>query len=384
MSLRKTWAVLVKESRHIGRDPASLILLLLAPALLLIIMSYGMVADIRQVPITVMDNSRTHLSRRFLDSLANSKDIVVTRLATDYAEAERYFDRNQTKALVVIPANFASQIAGGKPAKVQVIVDGTDPTTADHVIEHVVSRSQLFGVEAALKTVGRAMPLEQLETAGGQFALGIDLRPRTWYNPDLKNTHGIVPAMIAMVMSLPAVVVMNAFVREKEHGTLEGIFATPLKRSELLIGKLLPYTLVGLISIVICVLVAIGLFGVPFRGDFVLFMLLSLLFLLALYSMGLFFATFLSNQAASSLVGLLVFMFPGFFLSGMFYPVSSFPDLVQEEAGWLPSTHFVAITRGLMVKGQGLEALAEPAGMLALLTVMMTGLSLFFFKKKLK
>lgn len=384
MSLRKTWAVLVKESRHIWRDPATLILLLLAPAILLVIMSYGMVADVRQVPVTVLDNSRSAMSRRFLATLSNSRDIVVSRTAENYSQAERYFDRNQTKALVVIPANFARRLSAGKPVEVQVIVDGTDPTTASHVINHVVSRSQMFGVNVALKLLGQAAPPGGVGIAAVSSLPGIDLRTRTWYNPDLKNTHGIVPAMIAMVMSLPAVVVMNAFVREKEHGTLEGIFATPLKRSELLIGKLLPYTFIGLVSIVICVLVAVNLFGVPFRGDFGLYILLAGLFLLALYSMGLFMAIFLSSQAAASLVGLLVFMFPGFFLSGMFYPVASFPDLVQEEAGWLPATHFVAISRGLMIKGQGIDALVEPVSMLAVLTVMMTVLALFFFKKKLK
>lgn len=377
MSLRKTWAIFVKESRHIIRDPGTLILLLLVPPILLIIMSYGMVADIEQVPITVMDKDQSELSRRLLAQLTNSNDILVNRLAGSYDEAERYFDQDQTKALVVIPPNFSEGLTAGTPVEIQVIVDGTHPTTAEHVINHVVSRGQVFGVDVAIKTLGHALPLNRLEAF-------INLKTRTWYNPNLENRHGIIPAMIAMVMSLPAIVVMNAIVREKEHGTLEGIFATPLRRSELLIGKLIPYLFLGLVSIILCVLVALGLFGVPFRGSWLVFLLLSTLFLFAMYSMGIFFATFLSSQAASSLLGLLVFMFPGFFLSGMFYPVSSFPDIVQEESGFLPATHFVEIARGVMVKGQGLEALAEPALMLVFLSVMMTGLSIFFFKKKLR
>ncbi len=384
MSLRKTWAVFVKESRHILRDTGTLILLLLAPVLLMIIMSYALVADIRETPITVIDNSRSSLSRQFLDTLANSNDIIVDRLGVSYAEVERYFDRDQTKALVVIPPNFASQLAAGKRAEIQVVVDGTDPSTANHVIDHVVSRSYIFGVQVAVKVAGRAMPLSGLEPVSAQLPPGIDLRTRTWYNPDLKNTHGIVPAMIALAMSLPAIVVMNAIVREKEYSTLETVFATPLGRSELLVGKLIPYVLTGLISIVACTLVAVNLFGVPFRGTLFLFLILSLDFLLAAFSMGLFIATFISSQAASSIIGLLLFLFPGFFLSGIFYPISSFPDLVKEESQWLPSTHFVAITRGLLVKGQGLEALWEPALMLLVLAVMMTVLSVFFFKKKLK
>lgn len=376
MSLRKTWAVLVKETRHIQRDPGTWMLLLLAPPLLLIIMSYAVIADIREVPIMVMDNDRSDLSRRLLATLTNSQDIIVDRIVTNYAEAEQHFARNQSKALVVIPPHFAGRLSAGRPVDVQVIVDGTDPTTADHVINQVVSRSQVFGIPF-IRPSGSS-------DVNVSLWPGIDLRTRTWYNPDLKNTHGIIPAIMAVVMSLPAMVVMNAIVREKEQSTLETIFATPLGRGELLLGKLIPYIFMGLFSVILCILVAISLFGVPFRGSFWLFMLLATLFLLALYSTGLFLATFLSNQAAASLSGLLLFLFPGFFLSGIFYPVESFPTIVQEEADWLPVTHFVSIARGLMVKGQGLEALVRPTLMLLELAGIMTALALFFFKKRLK
>ena len=381
MSFRKTWAVLVKESRHILRDPSTLILLLLAPVFLMIIMSYALIADIRETPITVMDNSYSAQSRKFLETLSNSKDIVVDKVVTTYEEAEQYFDRSQTKALVVIPPRFADQLDAGKPTEIQLIVDGTDPSTANHVINHVTSRAQMFGEQLAIKTIQRTRP----ELIGYlQTPLGIDLRIRTWYNPDLKNSHGIVPAMIALVMSLPAMVVMNSLVREKEYSTLESIYATPLKRSEFLVGKLLPYVVTGLISVVICALVAVKLFGVPFEGSFSIYVVLSADFLLAAFAMGIFMATFISNQAASSIIALLVFMFPGFFLSGIFYPISSMPDLVKEESQWLPSTQFVAITRGLMVKGQGLDALWYPTVMLLVIFLMMTVLAVFFFKKKLK
>jgi len=381
MSLFKTWAVLVKESRHILRDPSTLLLLLFAPVFLMVTWSYTLNADIRETPITVMDNSNSALSRQLLQTFANNNDIVVNKVAETYGDAEQYFDRNQTKALVVIPPDFADQLAAGKPVQIQLIVDGTDPSTADHIINHVLSRAQVFGAEVAVKTIERTQP-ELVSFLQGP--LGIDLRIRTWYNPDLKNTHGIVPAMIALAMSLPAMVVMNALVREKEHSTLESIYATPLKRSEFLIGKLLPYVFAGVISMVICVLVAVNLFGVPFEGSFLLYLLLSALYLLAMYAMGIFLATFISNQAASSMVALFIFLFPGFFLSGIFYPISSFPDIMQEEAQWLPSTQFVAITRGLMIKGQGLDALWFPTVMLIAIFMMMTVLAVFFFKKKLK
>jgi ABC-2 type transport system permease protein len=381
MSLFKTWAVFVKESRHIVRDLSTLLLLLFAPVFLMVVMSYALIADIRQTPITVMDNSNTAMSRELLQMLANNSDVVIDKVAETYPDAEQYFDRNQTKALVVIPPDFSTQLTAGKPTQVQLIVDGTDPSTANHVINHVMSRAQMFGVQVAIQTIERTRP-ELISFLEG--AAGIDLRIRTWYNPDLKNSHGIVPAMIALVMALPVMVVMNALVREKEYGTLESIYATPLKRSEFLVGKLLPYVFVGLISVIICAIVAVKLFGVPFEGSFPVFLALSAAYLLAAYAMGIFLATFLSNQAASSIVALFIFMFPSFFLSGIFYPVSSFPDIVAEEAQWLPTTQFVAITRAVMVKGQGLEDLWYETGMLMAIFVMMTVLAVIFFKKKLK
>lgn len=379
MSFPKMWAVLAKESRHILRDPATLILLLLVPVVLMIIMSYALVADIRHTPITVIDYSQSTLSRRFLAILASSQDIVIDRIANNYTEAEQYFDRDQTKALIVIPPEFADHLTAGQTAELQIIVDGTDPTTANHVINQVMSRSQAFGWEQAAKNPG------QLRSPGeAQLMPGIDLRTRVWYNPNLKNTHGIIPALMPIVLSMSAIVVMNAIVREKEYGTLETIFATPLGRGELLIGKLIPYVLAGLISAVLCVLVAVNLFGVPFEGAFSLFLLLTVDFLLAAFAMGIFLVTFITSQTAASMVGLLFFIFPGFFLSGIFYPVSSFPDLIKEESQWLPSTHFVAIVRGLMIKGQSLEALWQPSLMLLVLALMMTVLSVFLFKKKLR
>ena len=139
MSLRKMRAVLVKESRHIWRDPATLILLLLAPVLLMIVMSYALVADIRETPIAVMDKDHSELSRRLLATLASSNDVIVANVVSSYADAEALFARSQIKALVVIPPNFADRLGAGKPVEIQVLVDGTDPTTADHVINQVVS-----------------------------------------------------------------------------------------------------------------------------------------------------------------------------------------------------------------------------------------------------
>jgi len=379
MNLAKTYAVMVKETRHIFRDRTTSLMLLLIPVFLMIVFSFSLAVNITDVPISLMDNDRDELAREFVAQLSNSQDLVVGPEAKNYAQAEDWFDRSLIKALVVIPPNFTENLAAGQPAEIQILVDGTDPTTAEFAITHIVSRSQMWGYQLATQIYSR-------QPSGGELTLlknPIDLRVRTWYNPTLNNQIGIIPALLALVLSLPAVAVLGAIVREKELGTLEGIFATPLSRAELLVGKIIPYIATGLVSAVLCAFAAVTIFGAPFRGSLAVFLLLTADFFLASFSMALFIAVFLNSQAAASLVGFLFFLFPGFFLSGIFFPVSAFPDLVKLDASFLPSTPFVAIVRGLMAKGQGLEALWVPAITLFGTGIVMTLISILFFKKRI-
>ncbi len=379
MNLAKMYAVMKKETRHILRDRTTFLMLLLIPVFLMIVFSYSLAVDIKEVSITVLDNDHSAQSREFLATLSNSKDLVVGKTAENYAQAEDWFDRSVIKALVVIPSGFGEMTLAGRPVEVQVLVDGTDPTTAQFAIEHVLSRSQMLGFEMAMKIYNR-------QPGGAELTLikePLDLRVRTWYNPTLNNQKGIVPAMLALVLNMPAIAVMGAIVREKELGTLEGIFATPLTRAELLVGKIIPYIIAGLFSALLCAAAAVYVFDAPFRGSLPLFVLLSADFFLAAFSMALFIATFLSSQAAASMIGLLVFIFPAFFLSGVFFPISAFPDMMRMEASFIPSTPFVAVVRGLMIKGQGLEALWPQALLLFGIGVTMTMLSIVFFKKRL-
>jgi ABC-2 type transport system permease protein len=380
MNLAKTYAVTVKETRHILRDRTTFLLLLLIPVFLMITFSYSLAVNIKDVPITLLDADHSRLSREFVAVLSNSKDLVVGSEAENYGQAEAWFNRSLIKALVVIPPGFAQKLDAGQPVDVQVLVDGTDPTSGQFAIDNILSRSQAFGQQIALRV------LSQEAASSRPLAIKepIDLRTRTWYNPTLNNQKGIVPAMLALVLNLPAVAVMSAIVREKELGTLENIFATPLSRAELLVGKLIPYLVCSLISALLCAAAAVYIFGAPFRGSLALFMLLALDFFLNAFSLALLISIFLSSQAASSLVGLLVFLFPGFFLSGIFHPISAFPEIVREEASFLPSTPFVAVVRGLMIKGQGLAALWPQAVLMLGMGVALTVLSIVLFKKKIR
>jgi ABC-2 type transport system permease protein len=263
MNLSKTYAVMVKETRHILRDRMTFLMLLLIPVFLMIAFSYSLAVDVKEVPITLLDSDRGPLSREFVAVLSNSKDLIVGQEAENYTQVETWFDLGVVKAVVIIPPNFSEKLNGGQAVEVQVLVDGTDPTTAQFAINHIMSRSQVFGYEMALRVSSKQA------NSGGLTSMKepIDLRVQTWYNPTLNNEKGIVPAMLALVLSLPAVAVMGAIVREKELGTLETIFATPLSRGELLVGKIIPYIFSSLISALLCAAAAVYIFQAPFRGS---------------------------------------------------------------------------------------------------------------------
>jgi ABC-2 type transport system permease protein len=380
MDVGKTYAVMVKETRHILRDRMTFLMLLLIPVFLMIAFSYSLAVDVNKVPITLMDDDRSRLSRQFVAALSSGQDLVVGPEVEDYAQIKTWFDQSRIKAVVVIPPDFSERLLAGKTAEIQVLVDGTDPATGQFAIDHILTRSQGFGQKLALQVFNRQAASQSL----APMKEPIDLRTQIWYNPGLKNEKGIVPAMLALVLSLPAVAVMSAIVRERELGTLETVFATPLSRGELLVGKIIPYILSSLVSAILCAAAAVYIFNAPFRGSLPLFLVLALDFFMHAFSLALLISIFLPSQAAASLLGLLIFLFPGFFLSGVFYPISAFPELVREEASFLPSTPFVTVVRGLMIKGQGLATLWPQAALMLGMSIMLTFVSILLFEKKIR
>ena len=378
MNLLRTWAVVRKEARHILRDRRTFILVTVSPVFLLLVMAYTFMVDIENVAVAVMDRDGTHLSRRYLAGLGGTGDVLVRYVADDYADLERWLMTSEAKAAIVIPPGFEADLRAGREASIQLLIEGTEPTTANTTMVHVGGYTQQFALEVVSEVAARA-GIVMDEAA----LTPIDLRMRTWYNPTLKIVIGFLPALIAMVMAMPAVTTTLALTREKEHGTLEQLIATPIRRSELLVGKLVPYILSGLLGIVLCAAVAVYWFGAPFRGSFALYMVLSLDFLLASLAIALVMSVFVKTQQAAQLGAMLIFFFPGFFLSGIFYPLVSMAPIMKMEAYMVPSTHYVMISRGIFLKGQGLEALWPFALALLVMGIIFMTLAILLFKKKL-
>ncbi|MGD8752814.1 MAG: ABC transporter permease [Anaerolineales bacterium] len=376
MSIRHIWAVTRKEIHHIFRDRATLFLVLFTPTALLLLMAYALTVDIQNVPIAVLDYDRSFTSRQFVQQISAGDDLDLYAQAYSIDEVESMLVRGEIKAALVIDPNFSRKLLGFQGMPLQVIIDGTEPESGAFTVDHVAWRAEEF-VNNLLSNQIQALgvPLDSLQP--------IDLRVRTWFNPSLKPRNDLIPGLISMVLGMPALSVALTLAREREHGTLEQLMASPIGRAELLVGKMVPYIIVGLINVIMIPALAIVWFQIPFNGNFGLFFALSAIFLFAVLSMGIIVGVFMRTQAAALALSFLVIFFPGFFLTGIFFPIASMPEVMRLEAMGLPGTHYAVITRGIFLPGIGLDVLWPYAIMLIGLGIAFTGVAALFFKKKL-
>ena len=377
ISFKRTLAVMHKEFLHIVRNRGTFILTLVSPALLLVVFMYAFTVDIKETPIAVLDNDHSALSQRYVSGLLATGDVTMRGWASGYDDLERRLEWGEIKAAVIIPAGFEVDVRSGREASLQVLIDGTSPSSANHATAHVVGFTQSMAEEILRED------LERMGYGELQFQ-PIDLRVRTWYNPTLRAIVGYAPALLGIVMGVPGILATMTLAKEKEHGTLEQLITTPISRGELLVGKLVPYMLSGLASVLFCVALIVYWFRVPFRGSLTIFMLLSADFLLATLGIGLLMSVFIKTQQAAQLVALLVFFFPGMFLSGIFIPLSSMEPLMRMEAYAIPTTHYVVIGRQVFLKAWGLIQLWPFAVALLLIGVIALALAVSLFQKKLR
>jgi ABC-2 type transport system permease protein len=376
MKIRHLWAVTRKEILHILRDRTTFILVLLTPTLLLLLMAYALTVDLKHIPIAVLDYDRSQLSRRFVQQITAGQDLDLYVMADSMDVIELSLLHGEVKAAVIIHPDFNSQLRSLEGVPIQIIIDGTEPESGGFAVDHIARRAEEF-VNQAL-----ASQSESLGITAESFQ-PIDLRIRTWYNPSLKPRVDLVPGLISLVLGFPALSVALTLAHEREHGTLEQLMATPVKRTELLLGKMLPYVFVGLANVILIPALAVIWFNIPIHGSFPLFFALSAVFLFSILSMGIVVGVFIRTQAAALALSFLVIFFPGFFLTGIFFPIASMPEVVRLESLALPGTHYAFITRGIFLTGVGLEVLWPYVVMLIFLGVIFTGIAALFFRKKL-
>lgn len=390
MSLQRLLAIARKEVWHILRDRGTLILVLITPTAMLILMAYALTVNIRQVPIAVLDRDRSALSRSFTQEITAGDDLQLVAQVDSMAEVEQMLVRGSIKAAVVMQPDFSRALSGLRGLPLQIIIDGTEPESGAYAVDHIGRRAEEFVTQLVAQRFTLATAAQGAQAGAPQALLSgetalnpIDLRVRAWFNPGLKPRVDLIPGLISMVLAFPALSVALTLAHEREHGTLEQLMATPIGRAELLLGKLVPYLLVGLANVIFIPALALLWFRVPFNGNFLLFFALSAVFLFSILSLGVLVGVFMRTQAAALALSFLVLFFPGFFLTGIFFPLASMPEAARLEALGLPGTHYAIITRGVFLPGVGLSVLWPYAVMMLFLGAAFTAVAALFFRKRI-
>ena len=344
MNRARLWAMIRKEFVQMRRDKATLRLVLIVPVLQLVAFGYAIHTDVRNLPTTVFDQSRTQESRLYVQRLVATGNFVITEPARDYADAVRRIDRGAARAAVVIPQDYARDLKRGRTAAVQVLVDASDPSASASAIASALAVGQALNIE-----------IVQARTAGAaRRSLPIDVRVRPLYNPALRSAVFIVPGIIGMLLSnILIIITAMSIVREREMGTLEQLIVTPLARSEIMLGKIVPYILVGYVQMTTVLVVGHLLFGVPIRGPLPALYAASFLFIIASLGLGLFIST-LGRTQASVIQTAMLFMLPNVLLSGFMFPREAMPAPAQWLGALLPLTYYLQLVRSIVLKGVGL------------------------------
>jgi ABC-2 type transport system permease protein len=376
VSLRHLWAIVRKEISHIIRDRTTFILVMVTPTALLFLMAYALTVDVKHVPIAVLDYDQTPTSRAFIEQVTQGNDLDLYAQVNSLDDVNRLLVHGEVKAALVIGAAFERDLLSLRGMNLQVVIDGTEPKTGSFAVEQIGGQAEAFvGKLLAAQLQRLGITLDSLQP--------INLSVRALYNPGLKSRVDMVPGLISMVLGFPALSVALTLAHEREHGTLEQVLVTPVGRIEFLLGKMIPYVVVGLANVIVIPAIARATFNIPFNGSFVLFFLLSTIFLFAILGMGMVVGVFMRTQPAALALSFLVIFFPGFFLTGIFFPIVAMPEEVRLEALALPGTHYAIITRGIFLPGVGLDVLWPYAVMLVGLGIAFTAVAVFFFRKKL-
>lgn len=377
MKLRRVWAVSRKESLHILRDPRSLAMAIAIPMLMLVLFGYALALDVDNVPMIVWDQSRSFASRDYIARFSGSRYFSVRDYVSSYGEVEQAIDTRRALIALVIPPDFAGALESLRPARIQVIVDGSDSNTATIAMGYLDALTLVYSRDILLSQMRRI--------AGTSLAQPVDFRPRVWFNEDLQSRNYIIPGLIAVIMMVIAALLTSLTVaREWEQGTMEQLISTPVKGHELILGKLLPYFAIGMIDVLLAVLMGEFLFQVPLRGNVALLFGMAAIFLAGSLSMGIFISIVTKNQLLASQLAMVLTFLPAFLLSGFMYAIINMPRPLQVITLIIPARYFVALLKGIYLKGVGLEVLGLQAALLTVFALVMMTLANIKFKKKLR
>jgi len=359
-----------KEFLELRQDPRLFGLVIIAPIIQLTLLGYAATTDVKEVPIVVADGDRSPASRDLIARFQASSNFKVVHLVTTTSEIDRFLQEDRAWMALAIPNGYGASVRSGEPVAVQVVADGSNSNSTTVALGYT---NQLIAEYAA-----------NLAGAAGVHAPAIDLRIRVWFNSDLESRYFMIPGVLALLLLLiTANLAAMGIVREKELGTLEQLNVTPLRRWELIVGKLLPYGLIGLIDVLLVTAVAVFWFEVPLRGSFALVLGLSLLYLTCTLGLGLLISTMSNTQQQAMMTATFFFLTPMIYLSGFIFPIENMPRVIQYLTYIVPLRYFLVIVRGIFLKGVGLSLLWPQAAALAAWGAVVLSLAVMRSRKRI-
>jgi len=370
LSRMRLFAVARKEWIQLRRDPRSMVLAFALPLFLLLFFGYAITWDVRNLRLTVLDQDRSASSRALIESFVASGYFEVVSYASSLSDVEGALVDGAAIGGLVIPPGFTRALSGGAPAPIQLLLDGSDANTATIALNYASAITAGFSRRVLLD--------------GSRLVVPAVAETRVWYNPTLASRNMIVPGLIAVIMSIiAAMLTALTIAREWERGTMEQLAATPVHRLEVVFGKLIPYLGIGLFDVAVTAIAGIIIFGVPFRGSVLLLGAMTTLFLLGALGLGMFISATLKSQVLATQVAMVVTYLPALLLSGFLFDIASMPVVLRAVSFIVPAKYYIAVTRGVFLKGVGIEALWVQAFSMVVFATVGIALAVGAFNKRI-
>jgi len=377
MKARRLLAVSAKEFLHVRRDPRSLVLAIAIPVVLLLLFGYVLTLDVDKVPLAVWDRSRTPESRELASRFEGSRYFQVVLRAEGYSEVVEAVDDARVLAALVIPEDFAGRVRSDRPSAVQLLLDASEANTATIALGYA---------EAVVSGYSGDLEVRWARSQGLQgIRPPLDVRSRVWFNTDLESRNFIIPGLISIIMMIIAALLTSLTVaREWEQGTMEQLIATPVTSTELILGKLLPYFVIGMTDLAVAVAMGKFLFHVPMRGSLPLLFGIAAVFLVGALSLGMLFSVSSRSQFAASQMAMAFTFLPSYLLSGFVFSIDSMPRAARAVTYLIPARYFVKVIKGVYLKGVGPATLAAETGALLVFGAGLLLAATRMFRKKLR
>lgn len=366
-----------KEFLQLKRDKRMLPLIFLAPILQLIIIGYAITFDVKNVSMVVCDLDRSEESKNYIESFKSSGYFKIVDYIINQKEVDYYLDKSLARVAVVIPKNFSSELQKGNLAEIQILMDGSDAYSAN------VSLSYITGITF---NFNKNILLKYFNDRGLNFSyIRIEPETRIWFNPELKSSNYFIPGIIGLLLTIMTLLLTSmAIVKEKEFGTMEQLIVTPIRKIELIVGKLIPFTLIGFVEVLLVLAAAFIFFDLELKGSLLLLLISCVPFLFSTLGLGLLVSTISRTQQQAMMVSVFLIMLPFIYLSGFTFPVENMPEIIQFASNFIPLKYFLIILRSLFLKGVGISEIWDEMLIMLVIGVVIFSLSVMVFRKQLE